>query len=64
MLSLGLFTTEKATNRNGNLMKDFMEQHNLIATNTWFQNRINRLRTHRRPGGQLIQLDFILARKK
>ncbi|XP_044166578.1 uncharacterized protein LOC122950637 [Acropora millepora] len=27
-----LFTTAKATNRNGNLMKDFMEQHNLIAT--------------------------------
>ena len=45
-------------------MKDFMEQHNLVATNTRFQNRINRLWTHRRPNGQLAQLDFILARKK
>ena len=59
-----LFTTAKVTNRNGNLMKDFMEQHNLIATKARFQNRINRLWTHRRPGGQLVQLHFILARKK
>lgn len=59
-----LFTPAKETNRNGKHMKDFMEQHNLIATNTRFQNRINRLWTHRRPNGQLVQLDFILARKK
>ena len=54
-----LFTTTKATNRNSNLMKDFMERHN-----TRFQNRINRLWTDRRPGGQPAQLDFILVGKK
>ena len=59
-----LFTTTKATNRNGNLIKDFMEQHNVIAANSRFQNCINRLWTHRRPGGPLVQSDFILARKK
>ncbi|XP_072046392.1 craniofacial development protein 2-like [Amphiura filiformis] len=59
-----LFTPAKETNRNGNHMKDFLQEHNLIATNTRFQNRINRLWTHRRPNGQLVQLDFVLVRKK
>jgi len=45
-------------------MKDFMEQHSLVATNTRFQNPKNRLWTHRRPNGQLVQLDYILVRKK
>ena len=59
-----LFTCANDTNRNGKYMKDFMEQHNLIVTNTRFQNTKNKLWTHCRPNGQLVQLDFILARKK
>ena len=59
-----LFTPAKETNRNGTHMKDLLEEHSLIATNTRFQNRIGRLWTHRRPNGQLVQLDFILVRKK
>ena len=59
-----LFTLAKETNRNGKHMKDFMEQHNLVATNTRFQNRKGRLWTHRRPNGTCIQLDYILVRKK
>ncbi len=45
-------------------MKNFMEQYNLVATNTRFQNRNSKLWTHRRPSGNLVQLDYILARKK
>lgn len=59
-----LFTCADDTNRNGKHMKDFMEQHNLIATNTRFQNTKSKLWTHRRPNGQHVQLDYILARKK
>ena len=59
-----LFTLHKNTNRNGKHMKDFMEQCSLVATNTRFQNRTGRLWTHRRPTGYLVQLDYILARKK
>ena len=33
-----LFTYNKVTNRNSKIMLDFMDQFNLIATNTRFQN--------------------------
>lgn len=58
------FTYHKDTNKNDQLLTDFMEQSNLIAANTWFQNRPNRLWTHRSPRGYLSQLDYILVRRK
>lgn len=58
------FTYHKDTNKNGQLLTDFMEQSNLIAANTWFQNRPNRLWTHRSPRGYLSQLDYILVRRR
>ena len=58
------FTISQMTNRNGLLLKDFMEEHNLLATNTRFQHRKGRLWTHKRPNGQLAQIDYILVRKK
>ena len=45
-------------------MKDFMERFSLVATNMRFQNRTGKLWTHRRPSGNIVQLDYILARKK
>ena len=59
-----LFTCADESNRNGKHMKDLMEQHSLVATNTRFQNPKNRLWNHRRPNGQRVQLDYILVRKK
>ena len=59
-----LFTSATDTNRNGKYMKDFKEQYNLIATNTKFQNKKSKLWTYRRPNGQHVQLDWILARQK
>ena len=58
------FTISSVTNRNGLLLKDFMDEHNLLATNTRFQHRNGRLWTHKRPNGQLAQIDYILVRRK
>lgn len=58
------FTYHKASNKNGRFLTDFMEQWNLSAANTRFQNRPNRLWTHRSPRGYLSQLDYILVRRK
>lgn len=52
------------TNRNGKHLLDFMEQFNLFATNTKFQNQLSRLWTHRYPQGHVVQLDYILAKRK
>ena len=41
-----------------------MLQYNLIATNTAFCHKKNRLWTHKRPNGQKAQLDYILIRRK
>ncbi len=46
------------------LLTDFMKQSNLIAANTRFQNPPNRLWTHGSPSGYLLQLDYILVRRK
>ena len=61
-----LFTYNKVNyyNRNGKNMLDFMDQFNLTATTTRFQNRTSKLWTHRRPSGDSAQLDYIISRKK
>ena len=59
-----LFTTTKATNRNGSLMMDFMQHHHLIASNTRFQNRINRLWTHRRHRRSTSTIRLHLSQKE
>ena len=59
-----LFTLAKETNRNRRHMKDFIDQHTLVVTNTKFQNRTNRLWTHRRPNGKLVQIDFYHGEKE
>lgn len=58
------FTCNSETNRNGKHLKDFMEHFNLVATNTRFENHTKKLWTHKRPNSELVQLDYILARKK
>ena len=61
-----LFTYNKVNyyNRNGKNMLDFMDQFNLTATTTRFQNRTSKLWTHCRPSGDSAQLDYIISRKK
>jgi len=58
------FSFHSSSNRNGLLLLDFINQHNLIVGNTTFQKPLSRLQTHRSPTGSLSQIDFIIYRKR
>ena len=60
----GKFSYHQEANRNGELMEDFLQQHNLIAGNTMFQKPERKLWTWKHPAGHLAQIDFILYRKR
>ena len=53
------------TKRKGELLTEFMSEHDLIATNTQFQKRKRRLWTFQNRGtGRRYQLDYIIVRQK
>ena len=58
------FTFHSATNRNGELLVDIMEEFNLFPANTKFMKPKNKLWTFEYPNGHRAQLDYILVRKK
>ena len=59
-----LFTYNKRTNRNGTLLLDLMDSHQLYAANLTFQKPQCRLWTFRYPNGNKGQMDYIIARRK
>ena len=59
----GSFTYHSVNNRNGSYLQDFMNEFNLLASNTCFQKRKNSLWTWRSPTNHLSQIDYILCRK-
>ncbi|XP_038055821.1 craniofacial development protein 2-like [Patiria miniata] len=58
------FSYHSTTNRNGQLLSDFVNRNNLLITNTLFQKSSKKLWTHRSPNKYLSQIDFILCRKR
>ncbi|XP_038055814.1 craniofacial development protein 2-like [Patiria miniata] len=58
------FSYHSTTNRNGQLLSDFVNCNNLLITNTLFQKSSKKLWTHRSPNKYLSQIDFILCRKR
>ena len=58
------FTYNASTNRNGELLKDFMEQFNLFSANNNFMKGNGQLWTFEYPTGERAQLDYIMFRKK
>ena len=58
------FTFHKDSNENGRRLIDFLDQFNLFAANTKFQNRPGKLWTHRYPNDHLAQLDYVLENGK
>ena len=60
----GKFSYHQLANRNGELMKEFLQQHHLLAGNTQFQKPERKLWTWRHPAGHLALIDFILYRKR
>ena len=55
----GSFTYHSVNNRNGSYLQDFMNEFNLLASNTCFQKRKNSLWTWRSPTNHLSQIDYI-----
>ena len=58
------FSFNNTTNRNGNLLVDFLEEYNLFSSNNHFQKCRNQLWTFEYPNGSRAQIDYILFRKK
>ena len=58
------FTYNDVTNRNGEMLQDFMDEFNLFSANTSFKKPRGQLWTHEYPTGDRAQLDYILCRKK
>ena len=54
----------QSTNRIGNKLFDLLLQNNLLATNTMFMKKPNKLWTFQHPSGSKSQIDFILVRNK
>ncbi|XP_038053581.1 craniofacial development protein 2-like [Patiria miniata] len=60
-----LFTYHDETNRNGEHLVSFIEEHNLLAANTMFQKRPSKFWTHKdRASDDKCQLNYILVRRK
>ena len=58
------FTYNITTNRNGEMLQDFMDEFNLFSANTSFMKPRGQFWTHEYPTGDRAQLDDILFRKK
>ena len=58
------FSFNVSTNRNGHELLDFVDEFQLVITNTKFMKPTCKLWTHRYPTGARSQLDYILVRNK
>lgn len=58
------FTYNPSTNRNGELLVDFMDEFNLFSANTSFMKPKGQLWTFEYPNGDRAQLDYLLFRRK
>ena len=58
------FSYHSNTNRNGQLLLDFIHKHNFLMTNTLFCKPKSRLWTFWAPNKFRSQIDFILCRKR
>ena len=59
-----LFSYHELSNRNGELLNDYLKENRQICLNTKFQKRKGQLWTHNSPNDFKAQLDYILINKK
>ena len=52
------------TNRNGEMLKDFLNENKLLCLNINYQKRTGQLWTHKAPNGVKAQLDYIIINRK
>ena len=58
------FTFHSSTNRNGEILRDFMDEFNLFSANNSFMKPKGQLWTFEYPSGERAQLEYVLFRKK
>ena len=58
------FSFDQTTNRNGEMLVDFMEEFNLFSSNNSFMKPKNQLWTFEYASGMRTQIDYIMFRKK
>ena len=58
------FSFNSKTNRNGEMLTDFLEEFNLFISNTSFMKPKGQLWTFEYPSGDRAQLDYLIFRKK
>ena len=58
------FSFNSKTNRNGEMLLDFLEEFNLFISNTSFMKPKGQLWTFEYPSGDRAQLDYLIFRKK
>ena len=58
------FTFDSTTNRNGEMLLDFLEEFNLFTSNNYFMKPKGQLWTFEYPSGDRAQLDYLIFRKK
>ena len=58
------FTFDNITNRNGEILLDFIDEFNLFFSNNSFMKPKNQLWSFEYPSGRRSQLDYVLFRKK
>ena len=58
------YAYHQTTNRNGQMLKDYLQENNMLCLNTHFQKRHGQLWTHNSPNDFKSQIDFIIINKK
>ena len=53
-----------STNRNGNMLKDYLQENKLLCLNTHFQKRTGQKWTHKSPNNYSSQIDNIIINRK
>ena len=58
------FAYHTSTNRNGEFLHEYVQENDLVITNTTFKKKTSKLWTCVLPSGVRAQLDYVLVRKK
>ena len=58
------YSFHNSTNRNGNMIKDYLQENKLLCLNTHFQKRTGQKWTHKSPNNYSSQIDYIFINRK
>ena len=58
------YSLHRTTNRNGNMLNNFLQENNLLCLNTHYQKRSGQLWTHASPNDFKLQIAFLIINKK